>query len=173
MKLKLSFMATALASSLVLAGCTAQRGFPPEHQIVNFDTINKDLYRGAQPNFNGLRYLAGRGVKSVICLREVSDTFPAERSAAEALGMSFIQEPMSGTSAPTSEQINRILATIAASPGPVFVHCQFGCDRTGTVIACWRIRHDQWTGEAALKEAKDYGMSALLPHFSSFIKHFK
>lgn len=171
--MKLICALTALAAALVLSGCATQRGFPPEHQIVNFDNVDQVLYRGAQPNHNGLQFLAASGVKTIICLREVGDTFPAERETVESLGMKFIQEPMSGTSAPSQDQMDRILTHIAAAPGPVFIHCQFGCDRTGTVVACWRIRHDHWQPEAALKEAKDFGLSPLLPHFHSFIKNFK
>ena len=33
-------------------------------------------------------------------------------------------------------------------PGPIFVHCRRGKDRTGTVIACYRIQHDGWANHA-------------------------
>jgi len=41
---------------------------------------------------------------------------------------------------------------------PVFVHCKRGSDRTGTVIACYRISHDRWQQKQALQEAKSHGM---------------
>jgi protein tyrosine/serine phosphatase len=50
---------------------------------------------------------------------------------------------------------------IETLPGPVFIHCQHGCDRTGTVIACYRIKHDKWPTEKAFKEAMLHGFSWL------------
>ena len=40
---------------------------------------------------------------------------------------------------------------------PVFVHCKRGSDRTGTVIAVYRMRNDGWTDDEAIKEAKKFG----------------
>ena len=164
-----------LALALVFAGCATQRGFPPEHQIVNFDYINPvspELYRGAQPSQNGLAFLKSVGVSTVVNLRQLDDVFPAEEGVVKELGMAYISAPLSGVRAPAVAEINAILARIEAAPQPVFVHCQYGCDRTGLVIACWRIRHDRWSNDKALLEAEQYGLSPWLPNFKSFIKHF-
>ncbi len=52
--------------------------------------------------------------------------------------------------------------------GPVFVHCKRGADRTGMVVAVYRISHDQWENKKALSEAKSYGMS----FFERAIQHY-
>lgn len=137
---------------------------------MNFEHTSASVYRGAQPTQASLENLAKLGVKTVINLRD--DPLPGEEDTAEALGLCYVPMPMSGIAAPTGERMEQILSVIDASPKPVFIHCQYGCDRTGTVIACWRIRHG-WTNEDALREAKAYGLSDLLPHFASFIKQFK
>src|ERR1019366_8567503 len=41
-------------------------------------------------------------------------------------------------------QISRVLGLLAPPASPVFMHCRRGADRTGTVIACYRITHDGW-----------------------------
>lgn len=41
------------------------------------------------------------------------------------------------------------------------MHCRRGADRTGTVIACFRIAHDGWSNRKALREAMSFGMSWL------------
>jgi protein tyrosine/serine phosphatase len=57
-------------------------------------------------------------------------------------------------------------------PKPVFIHCQHGCDRTGTIIACYRIKHEQWTRENAWQEAVRYGISRFERGMKSFVKDF-
>lgn len=157
--------------AIIVTSCATQRGFPPEHQIVNFDKMSTKLYRGAQPTRNGLEQLAALGVKTVINLRQPGDVFPDEEATVKALGMTYLSMPMSGVKAPTLEQMAEILTAIEKAEGPVFVHCQFGCDRTGIVVACWRIAHG-WSNEKALAEAETYGISPLLVGFKDFVRHF-
>jgi protein tyrosine/serine phosphatase len=63
-----------------------------------------------------------------------------------------------------------VLGLIDTLPKPVFIHCIHGCDRTGTMIACYRIAHDQWSNKAALAEAKRYGLSSLERGMMKYIK---
>jgi protein-tyrosine phosphatase len=98
--------------------------------------------------------------------------FPDEETTVRALGMEYLALPLSGSMTPSAARMNEILAAIEKAPSPVFVHCQYGCDRTGIVVACWRIRHG-WTNQKALDEAINYGISPLLVGFKQFVLHFK
>ena len=60
-----------------------------------------------------------------------------------------------------------------STTGPVFVHCQRGADRTGAVIASYRIEHDGWDSARALKEAMANGMSFFQIPRQSFIRNFQ
>jgi tyrosine-protein phosphatase SIW14 len=40
---------------------------------------------------------------------------------------------------------------------PVFVHCQAGKDRTGLVVAVYRILVDGWSVDDAISERKTFG----------------
>jgi protein tyrosine/serine phosphatase len=87
--------------------------------------------------------------------------------------MAYIQVPLNAVSAPHKADIERILSHINHSPGPVFVHCQFGCDRTGTVVACYRIRVQEQSPEIALQDAEQHGMSAFEVGMKKFIHNFQ
>src|ERR1700733_16008746 len=113
--------------------------------INNFDQVNAQVYRGAQPNEEGFRYLAKIGVKTILDLREDGRRSATEKRMVVAAGMQYVNVPMTGLIAPTRSQMGTILALLEdAGKGPVFVHCLRGADRTGAVIAAYRIDHDQW-----------------------------
>jgi protein tyrosine/serine phosphatase len=53
------------------------------------------------------------------------------------------------------------------------VHCLRGADRTGTVIACYRIAHDQWPNQKALDEALTFGMSWTERGMRNYVLHYE
>jgi uncharacterized protein (TIGR01244 family) len=128
--------------------------------VPNFHQVNERIYRGAQPRGEGWDSLAKLGVKTVIDLRQTNEhSGKAGKLAVEAAGMHYANVPLSDIWAPSNKQISKVLALVDDSPSPVFVHCRRGSDRTGTVIACYRITHDGWNNRRALREAASYGMS--------------
>jgi uncharacterized protein (TIGR01244 family) len=128
--------------------------------VPNFHRVNATIYRGGQPTAQDWSSLRQLGVKTVIDLRRDGEhSVKAEQEAVEAAGMHYINVPLKGIVAPSDENISKVLALLQSSEdGPVFVHCRRGVDRTGAVIACYRISHDGWGSRTALDEAKSYGM---------------
>jgi protein tyrosine phosphatase (PTP) superfamily phosphohydrolase (DUF442 family) len=166
-----SWLTLGLAMGLWV--CAAgQRGVPAAEGIGNFGQVNERLYRGAQPDASAMRGLKRLGVGSIINLRMTNEAWKAEAAEAQANGMVYTNVPLSGIHRPGEEQVRKILGLIETLPAPVFIHCQYGCDRTGTIIACYRIEHDQWSGEAALQEARRYGMSKLGRGMRKFVIGF-
>ena len=171
--LHLAFVLGFLLFVSAFVGCGATpRGAPTTEGIPNFGRVTTTLFRGAQPDEAGMAGLQRLGVRTVINLRLASDTWPAEEASARAHGLTYLAAPLAGLSAPTPAQVSQILALIESSPAPVFVHCQHGADRTGTIVACYRMQHDGWTVERAFAEAKLFGFSIFQIGMKHFIRKF-
>jgi protein tyrosine/serine phosphatase len=67
--------------------------------------------------------------------------------------MKLYADAWSGWEVPKQEQIDAALECMLHVPGPVFVHCEHGSDRTGTLCACWRIKFDGWSAVKAIEES--------------------
>ena len=155
---KLSAVVLALAFSSAVAA-TAQDA-PKYEELPNFHQVNAHLYRGAQPRPEGLRRLAALGVKTVVNLRAADENSRAEELEVRAAGLQYFNVPLPAYARPDAEQVERALALIDAPENrPVFVHCKHGEDRTGTVVAVYRISREGWTRERAEEEAEQRGMS--------------
>jgi protein tyrosine/serine phosphatase len=144
---------------------------PPTH-IRNFDRVNDHIYRSGEPSTVGLQELGALGIKRVIDLREKSGATAFEKETLEKLGIKYTNIPFAGFSAPSNAQIQSVLKLLNDNSSPVLVHCWRGKDRTGTVIACYRIQHDGWDNRKALAEAKEHGMSRLERGMQDYILHF-
>jgi protein tyrosine/serine phosphatase len=135
--------------------------------------VDDNVYRGKQPKKEDIPKLAGMGIKTVLDLRERFEHKPWERGAVEAAGMQYVRIGLPGTLEPTAREIDKILAVLEDSArGPVFIHCRRGADRTGLVIACYRIAHDHWTNAQALQEAREQGLSRFEILMRRYIEHY-
>jgi protein tyrosine/serine phosphatase len=162
--------------SFGLAFCIASLLFAAENpaaHVRNFDKVNDHIYRGGDPTAVGLTELGAMGVKVDVDLRETSAATKVEKGEAKKLGIKYVNIPMRPLSAPTDDEVQRAVALLEQTSGPVFVHCRRGKDRTGTVIACYRIQHDHWSNREALAEARKHGMSFTERGMQHYILHFK
>jgi protein tyrosine/serine phosphatase len=116
--------------------------------LPNLHKIDDGLYRGAQPTAEGLKELKRMGVKTIVNLR-------AEHSDKEILGsVDLVLEeiPMSAWNV-TEDHVARFLRIATDKDRrPVFVHCQHGADRTGTMCAVYRVVAGGWTKQQAIEE---------------------
>lgn len=143
------------------------------HGLSNFYQVNDHIYRGGQPSDEGFKSLAKLGVKTILDLRESGDRSASESAEVTSLGMHYVNIPLAGFAAPSAEQVSKVLALFSdSSAGPVFVHCRRGADRTGTMIALYRIEHDHWDNGKALDEAKSFKMARWEIRMKSYVLHY-
>jgi len=159
MRLWLLLLLLIFGINICSVSSAGERGLPAQDGILNFGKIDDRLYRGAQPDAAAIQTLKKLGIKLIVNLRMPGDGWKEEAAEALANGILYTNIPMSGIGRPRDEDVRRVLGLCESLSVPVFVHCQHGCDRTGTIVACYRIQHHRWSSELALREAKLYGIS--------------
>ncbi|MCA8950358.1 MAG: tyrosine-protein phosphatase [Planctomycetes bacterium] len=125
--------------------------------LSNCYRVAPGLYRCAQPSDDGMRELERLGIRSVVNLRQLH----SDRDEVDGTGLVSFEVPL-GTSDLSYRDLVAALAAVVAAPEPVAVHCWRGSDRTGAVVAAWRVAIDDWAPAAALDEMcrGGYGHSA-------------
>src|SRR6266404_1121818 len=127
-----------------------------------FQRVNREILRGGQPTSDGFRALSKLGIKTVLDLRSSARQSAWEDKVVKSLGMRYVHLQFHAEAIPTQEQIEKALSVVEdRTQTPVFVHCHEGKDRTGMIIACYRISHDNWSSKKALEEAKSWASRQL------------
>jgi protein tyrosine/serine phosphatase len=146
---------------------------PKDEHLPNFHRINENLYRGGQPTAEGIRRLAALGIKTIINFRDARENVHRERQAAEENGLRFINLHLSNWFAAKDNEIQKIIEVIMnPEHHPVFIHCKRGADRTGTVVAVYRMLHEGWTATEANREAKRHGIGWWQVWMKDYIKAY-
>ena len=141
--------------------------------IPNFHQVNERIYRGAQPTDDAWPNLARFGVKTVIDLRRPEEhSITAEAKAVTDAGMRYVNIPINGFDTPSPEVVARVLEQLDSGDS-VFVHCKLGMDRTGTVVAAYRISRDRWDNRKAADEAMACGLHWYEFGMKRFIRDYR
>ena len=131
--------------------------------IRNFGKMDDRFYRGAQPDESDYKDLKALGVKTVIDLQDHPTNY--EKRDVEALGMRYVNIPMSDSSYPKEESINAFLKLVNdPATGVFYAHCAGGRHRTGVVGAVYRFNVNHWTYDQAYSEMKDYDFYTRFGH---------
>jgi protein tyrosine/serine phosphatase len=158
--------ATAIAALFAASAASAADTLRPGHWaspvaaspgLPNLHRVNSTLYRSAQPSKEGFAFLDARPslanadapIKTVISLRAFDDDAPLVPASSR---LRFEQIRFK-TWHPEDEDVVKFLR-VATTPAlqPVLVHCQHGSDRTGTMVAIYRIAFEGWTKAQATDE---------------------
>lgn len=108
--------------------------------VKNLHQVSPNLYRSAQPTPRGFSELRTQGIRSVLNLREYyNDTWRARHT-----DLHLMAYPMAAGDVQVRD-VENCLRLIDSAPGPVLVHCWHGSDRTGIIVAAYRIVFQNWT----------------------------
>ncbi len=137
--------------------------------LPNFARVSDALYRSGQPTRAGMDQLRSSGIKTIL---KLNDNSPAESQWASDDGVTLVPMLMSTQQSPSYGQIDQALAVINdPSKQPVLVHCKLGHDRTGAVVAAYRVTVQGWSVDQAASEALRFGYSD--PHFENIAAYLQ
>jgi len=138
---------------LILFACTAKNintSHIPKQK--NFYKVDDSLYRSAQPSSKEMKDLSNDGIKTVLNLR----LFWNDKQEGKHTNLVLVHQPLN-TNKISYEDIVCAMKTIQQAKKPVLIHCLHGSDRTGCMVAVYRMLCNGWTKEEAIKEFKEGG----------------
>ncbi len=125
----------------------------------NFATVvDGRLYRSSQPRGDDWNILSRWGIATVVNLRTREES-PAslvreKRICAEA-GVRMVHIPIAAE-LPSPQQVDEFLRLAESSSGPILIHCKHGEDRSGVMVAAFRVSAQGWSIRRAVREMFRY-----------------
>lgn len=151
----------------------AQKADITNVKIKNFGQMDDRFFRGGQPKENQYPQLAALGIKTVIDLRDEPAKY--EKQNVEALGMKYVNIPMSDKDYPETAKITEFLKLVDdPATGKFYVHCAGGRHRTGVMGAVYRFNHYNWNYDQVYAEMKKYDFYTRWGHgdMKKFVKDY-
>jgi protein tyrosine phosphatase (PTP) superfamily phosphohydrolase (DUF442 family) len=126
------------------------------------------IWRGSQPDAEGIAWLQAQGIATVVNLRHYHGT--SESRMVDAAGLRYERLALESTDAPTPEQVEQFLALVTdPAAHPIYIHCRHGVDRTGAMLAVYRMEVEGWSNSDALAEMEWFGAHGLLHDLRRFV----
>lgn len=105
------------------------------------------LYRSGQPNAKEMAALEQMGIKTIFNLRyRINNRREIKRTQLVSARLKLKAQSI------TFQNMVDGLKLIRDAEKPVLVHCLHGSDRTGCLVACYRMVFQNWSREEAIKE---------------------
>jgi len=136
--------------------------------VENFYKVDNGVFRSGQPSRQAFREMEQLGIKEVLNLRNYHN----DNDEAEGTNLVLHRVAMSASSSEWDKLV-KALQIINNRKGPIVIHCWHGSDRTGLIVALYRIVFQRWTKEDALNELENggYGYHAIYGNIKTFIRN--
>jgi len=161
----------------LLSGCATYPALPsverPSHWaqpvanpplgLFNIHQVSPTLFRSAQPPLSGVvtlktnepLVLNGQTIKTLINLRAVHDEADELLTTQSQLNYHHIR--FNTWHAEDEDVIRFLKAATDPAQQPILLHCKHGSDRTGMMVATYRIVVQDWNKKNAIAEMKQGG----------------
>ncbi len=163
-----------LSLLLLICGCASisPQSIPcpcpnkPDSPIQNFSVVTPSvLWRGAKPDKEGATWLIQQGVRTIVNLELLHDDLPAFSQAnvgnATNYELGYFRipdwEPLP-ILAPSvvDDHVAHFLAIVSQQPKPIYVHCRSGENRTGVMVAAYKVIVEGEKADKAIKDMQGY-----------------
>jgi protein tyrosine phosphatase (PTP) superfamily phosphohydrolase (DUF442 family) len=135
--------------------------------VSNLAEVAPGLWRSAQPDAVGFKNLAAMGIKTVISLRRLHSDRPMMRG----LGLRHRHIHFAPWRAEEEDVVTFLKIATNPENQPVLVHCQHGADRTGTMVAIYRVYAQGWAMSEAMQELPRFGFHSIWHNLRMYLEH--
>jgi protein tyrosine phosphatase (PTP) superfamily phosphohydrolase (DUF442 family) len=133
----------------------------------NLAEVAPGLWRSAQPDAVGFKNLRAMGIKTVVSLRRLNSDRPALRGQ----GLRYRHIRFAPWHAEEEDVVTFLKIATDPANQPVLVHCQHGADRTGTMVAIYRVYVQGWTMSEAMQELPRFGFHTIWHNLRMYLEH--
>lgn len=138
----------------------------------NFYKVSETLFRSEQPTEAGMENIEAFGIGTVISLRSRQK----DVELAKNTELNLIHVSMRAWN-PKYEDAVKVMYFLnpnnpETNKKPILIHCYHGADRTGMMVALYRMVYQNWEREEALNEMLNggYGYHSMWKDIVDFIK---
>jgi tyrosine-protein phosphatase SIW14 len=144
-----------------------------EKGVPNFGQVTPTLYRGGLLKAQGIKALKRLGINVVV---DTHANDESEEKDVQKLGMKYVAIPWH-CPWPHDEVFAKFLKVVHDNKGKkIFVHCRLGDDRTGMMVAAYRMAEEGWTADEAMNEMRSFGFTRshhfICPSLAKYEKEF-
>ena len=148
-------MKTLLLTTLTVLSITSCSIIPQPSEPGEITQIDDKLWRSSQPDRRDFPQLHQQGIRHIVSLRRFHRNNEISSSnSVNTSNLTLHHVPMRAGNIDEQDLLSA-LQCIQQCDGPTLVHCWHGADRTGAVIAAYRMLHHNWSAEKAIAELHD------------------
>lgn len=188
-----TIIATSVIGSMLVTACAVAPALSPEQRpnswakpvggevlrqgLPNLYQVSPVLYRSAQPEVEGLLLLNQQSARAYGLPVEIKTVLSLRNNAGDAAlvkpsGVRYEQIRFNTWDVRDEDVVQFLKIVRNPANQPVLLHCKHGSDRTGMMVAIYRIVEQGWSKEDAIAEMTQGGFG-YHPIWSNLIRYIQ